>query len=146
MLVVDENDVFLDSLTDWFDGTPEIQIVGRAHTKAEALQRTSAMDPDLVLIDTRLPDGSGFDAVRPIKTESASALVVMMSFHDSDHIRTTALSSGADDCITKADVPGRLASCVEALRGRKGSGRATDRIDKSAVGSARQGTRRTVAK
>lgn len=128
VLLVDENDAFLDGLTDWFDGAPEIQIIGRAHTRVEALQRISALTPDVILIDMRLPDGNGFDIVRSIKTNSAHSLVVMMSFHDSDHIRTTARSSGADGCISKADVPENLASCIETLIANRDSGSTTDSV------------------
>lgn len=126
VLLVDENDAFLDGLKDWFDGSPEIRIIGRAHTRVEALQRISTLNPDVILIDTRLPDGNGFDIVRSIKTDSARSLVVMMSFHDTDHIRTTARSNGADGCISKADVPKNLASYIETLIADRESSSTTD--------------------
>lgn len=115
VLLVDENDAFLDGLTDWFEGTSEINIIGRAHSPAKAFESVSRLKPDVVLIDTSLPDGNGFDVARSIKTESTPPLVVMMSFLNSDHIRSTASSCGADDCITKADIPENLIHQIEIL-------------------------------
>ncbi len=128
VLLADENDEFLDGLTDWFEDQPEIEIVGRAHSRAETMQRISRLKPDLVLIDTGLPDGNGFDVVRSIKAGSNPPLVVMMSFHDSDWIRFTASSDGADGCITKANIAENLVSQIEALIDPNTSGSQAARI------------------
>jgi len=115
VLLVDENDAFLDGLTDWFETKLEIDVIGRAHTGDEALRRVSRFKPDLVLIDVGIPEGNGFDVVQSIKVEPTPPLVVVMSFHDSQHIRTTALSNGADGSITKADIPQHLAAYIETI-------------------------------
>jgi DNA-binding NarL/FixJ family response regulator len=136
VLLVDENDAFLDGLTDWFEETSDIRIVGRAHSRPEVMARVRELDPDLVLIDTRLPDGNGFDVVRAIKTRSARPLAVMMSFHDSDHIRTTAMSRGADGCITKADIPKSLASYVATLTGARDTVSTIDPVSNDPTGGS----------
>ena len=121
VLLVDENDDFLDGLTNWFDGSREIDVAGRAHSCAETFQRISRLEPDLVLIDTALPDGNGFDVVQAIKAKPDPPFVVMMSFHESELFQSAAASGGADGCITKADVPQMLVSHVTTLFKRQAS-------------------------
>ena len=131
VLLVDENDAFLDGLTDWFETKSEIDVIGRAHTGNEALRRVSSFKPDLVLIDVGIPEGNGFDVVQSIKVEPTPPLVVVMSFHDSHHIRTIALSNGADGSITKADIPQHLAAYIETIVDRQGSNSTTARVQSS---------------
>lgn len=119
--MVDENDDFLDGLTDWFEGKHEIEVIGRAHSHAETLRKIAHLKPDLVLVDMALPDGEAFDIVRTVDELPDPPLVVMMSFHESELVQTAASSRGADGCITKADIPEHLVSHVETLIERRGS-------------------------
>ena len=121
VLLVDENDDYLDGLTDWFECVDEIDVIGRAHSCDEWRRKIDRLRPDLVLADMTLPDGNGFDVVRMVKTMLNPPLVVLMSFLDSDAFRSAAVSEGADGCITKADVPAALVPHLTTLfkdRGR----------------------------
>jgi DNA-binding NarL/FixJ family response regulator len=115
ILLVAENDDFIDGLMDWFEDDLEIEIVGRAHTGREATERIELFCPNVVLVDAVLPDGSGFELVRTVKDRWPGTVVIMMTFFDRITIRGEALLAGADDCVSKSDVISRLRSLVRFL-------------------------------
>ena len=108
VLVVDQNDDFLDGLCSLLTNDPGLEVVGRAHTAAEAIERAEALSPDLVLLDVSLSDTGGFKAVRRLKALHPAPLVLLMIFHKSHAADVAALGAGADGCVSKAGVPDRL--------------------------------------
>lgn len=115
MLLVDENDDFLDGLASWLAATPGIEVIGKAHSGLEALERVERLTPDLVLMDVALPDLSGFEVTRRIKELRRAPAVLLMTFHGSRAAGVAAVAAGADGCVSKADVTDRLLPAVEEL-------------------------------
>lgn len=116
VLLVDENDDFLDGLASLMADRPGLEVVGRAHRGCEAVQRAGSLSPDLVLMDVSLRDMSGFEAVHQIKSQSPAPKVLLMTFHESRAAVTAALASGADGCLSKASVSERLLQVIEDLQ------------------------------
>ena len=71
-----------------------------ATTVAEALERARAVDPDLVLLDVMLPDGSGFDVCRELRRES-KVPIIMLTARGEEADRVVGLELGADDYVVK---------------------------------------------
>jgi two-component system response regulator RegX3 len=71
-----------------------------ATTVAEALERARAVDPDLVLLDVMLPDGSGFDVCRELRRES-KVPIIMLTARGDEADRVVGLELGADDYVVK---------------------------------------------
>jgi CheY-like chemotaxis protein len=115
VLVVDQNDDFLDALTGWLDAQPGLEVVGRAHDGRQAIERVEREVPDVVVLDVMLPDMTGIEATRRIKSRPGAPQVVLMSFHDSRAARAEAAAAGADDCIPKAEVTHALLPAIEQL-------------------------------
>lgn len=123
-LLVAANDFFLDGVSAWVAGDARIEVVGRAHSGAQALERIDALDVELVLVDATLPDASGFDLARRIKSRAGAPLVVMSSFHDGRAIRSAALAAGADGFVAQSETAvGLLPLVGELLRQREVSAR-----------------------
>ncbi len=70
--------------------------------------------PDLVLLDLRLPDMSGFDVCRQIRAKSIVPIIIITAQTDT-HDMVAGLEAGADDYVTKPVVPKELAARIRAL-------------------------------
>ena len=123
VLLVDENDDFLDGLASLMADRPGLEVVGRAHRGSEAVQRAGSLSPDLVLMDVSLRDMSGFEAVHLIKNQSPAPKVLLMTFHESRAAVTAALASGADGCLSKSSVTERLLQVIDGLLGPESDGK-----------------------
>jgi DNA-binding response OmpR family regulator len=81
---------------------------------AEGLQAFRANEIDLVLLDLRLPDLSGFDVCRALRSESIVPIIIITAQTDT-HDMVAGLEAGADDYVTKPVVPKELAARIRAL-------------------------------
>lgn len=88
--------------------------VGGAANGAEGLEKFSANPPDLVLLDLRLPDMSGFDVCRAMRAKSIVPIIIITAQTDT-HDMVAGLEAGADDYVTKPVVPKELAARIRAL-------------------------------
>ena len=103
------------------------EVLERAVHDAEIPLVASNPAPGVVLMDVTLPDASGFDVARRIKTREASPFVVLLSFHDSHAARLEAWAAGADGFVAKSETTTRLMPLVLELLGRKKVGSERDR-------------------
>ena len=103
VLLVVENDDFLDGLSAWISQCPGFEVAGIAHSAREAYERTFLLSPDIVLMDLSLT-GSGLAATRLIKARAGAPLVVLMTFHDAVAVRDEAKAAGADACVSTSEL------------------------------------------
>ena len=78
VLVVDDHEVVREGLVAMLDRRPGFQVVAEAGTVADALDMARKYVPDLVIMDVRLPDGSGIEACREIRAEMPQVRVVIL--------------------------------------------------------------------
>ena len=101
VLIVDDHLVVRCGIRHLLLGQPNLNVVGEAGTVGEAVELTLCLKPDVVLMDVRLPDGSGVDACRQIIEEKNGTKVIMLtSFSDDDEI-FGAITAGASGYILK---------------------------------------------
>jgi DNA-binding NarL/FixJ family response regulator len=115
VLLVDSNDDFLEGLTAWLAGEPNVEIVGSANTGAAALELIERLRPDLVLVDVSMSPMNGFEATRKIKAAPRAPIVVMTTFHASQTARNEAWAAGADALLAKAEVTARLKGLIRDI-------------------------------
>jgi DNA-binding NarL/FixJ family response regulator len=115
LLLVDQNDDFLDGMSALLERDLSFEIVGRAHTAREAVERCRTLRPDVVLLDVSLPDQNGFQVAPWLKALKPAPRVLMMSFHPSRVAELAAITVGADACISKAEVPDQLLPVLRDL-------------------------------
>lgn len=127
VFLLDDHEVVRDGLRSLIDATDDLAVAGEAGTCREARQRIPATRPDVAILDVRLPDGSGVDVLRHVRTTLPEIAVLMLtSYADQDAIAESA-AAGASGFVIK-QVRGR--ELVEQIR-RAAVGRAT--IDASTV-------------
>jgi DNA-binding NarL/FixJ family response regulator len=100
VLLVDDHQLLTGSLSKVLQGEPDIQVVGVAATVNEAKQL--ARDRlDVVLMDYRLPDGTGAEAARAIKARWPGVRIVMLTALNDDETVLESIQAGADGYLTK---------------------------------------------
>jgi DNA-binding response OmpR family regulator len=127
VLLVDRSEDFMDAVSDWLTSDPMLRVVGTIGRGREAVECVVRENPDLVLVDTTLPDLNGFDVARSIKSLSDPPMVVLVAFHDSETARAAAQAAGADDLIAKSDVTSGLEAVVGTLVAKRANGSMGDR-------------------
>lgn len=115
VLLVDQNDDFMDSLCALMAKDPGLKVVGRAHSAGRAIDRARELLPDLVLMDVSLPDRSGFEVVPWLKEQRPAPLVLLTTFHQSRITELAAMKVGADACLSKSELPDRLLLVLREL-------------------------------
>jgi two-component system, NarL family, response regulator DevR len=142
VLVVDDHEIVRQGLVGLLARRPEFQVVAEAGTVAEAITAARRFQPRLVVMDVRLPDGSGVEACREIRAEFPDTRVVMLtSFPDEDAV-LSAIVAGASGYLLK-QIRGRdLVAALQAV-GRGESlldpavtGRVLERVRRIATGAA----------
>lgn len=115
LLVVDDHEVVREGLVALLSRREEFQVVAEAGTVAEALAAARRFEPDLVVMDVRLPDGSGIEACREIRAELPTTRVVMLTSYPDEEAVLSAILAGASGYLLK-QVRGRdLVSALEAV-------------------------------
>ncbi len=115
LLVVDDHEVVRQGLVAVLSRHEEFQIVAEAGTVAEALAAAKRFEPDLVVMDVRLPDGSGIEACREIRNELPGTRVVMLTSYPDEEAVLSAILAGASGYLLK-QIRGRdLVSALEAV-------------------------------
>lgn len=90
----------------------DIEVVGEAGTAAEALVRIPATRPDVAVLDVRLPDGSGVEVCREIRSRDRSVRCLMLTSYADDEALFDAIMAGASGYVLKAIRGGELLSAV----------------------------------
>jgi two-component system response regulator DevR len=115
LLVVDDHEVVRQGLVAMLSRKPGFQVVAEAGTAAEAIEMARKFQPDLVVMDVRLPDGSGIEACREIRAEFPKTRVVMLTSYPDEEAVFSAIVAGASGYLLK-QVRGRdLVAALEAV-------------------------------
>lgn len=107
VLVVDDHEVVREGLRVIFQEETDISLVGEASSSAECLNSLSRLKPDVILMDIKMPDGDGFQALKKIREKNPEIHVIMLTGFGSGLYLSEALNAEASGFITK-DCPGRL--------------------------------------
>jgi len=101
LTIVDDHKLARESLQDMLADEPSIEIVGEASNGQEALTLCSRVQPDLVLMDVRMPNMDGLEATREIKRRYPRVAVLMLTMHENPDYLLQALKAGAAGYILK---------------------------------------------
>ena len=104
LLVADDHPVVRDGIVGMVSSDPGIEVVGEASDGAEAVGLARALDPDVVLIDLRMPRTDGVAAIRELARLGVTARVVVLTTYDSDADVLPAIEAGATGYLLK-DAP-----------------------------------------
>ncbi len=113
VLSVDDHPLMREGIAAVVNNQPDLLIVAQAASGGAAVEMFRLHRPDVILMDLRLPDMSGIDAMIAIRAESPSARVIMLTTFEGDAEIQRALKAGARGYLLKSAPPSEL---VEAIR------------------------------
>ena len=113
VFLLDDHEIVRRGIADLLTGEADIEVVGEAGTAAEALARIPAARPAVAVLDARLPDGSGIDVCRDIRSAHPQTQCIILTSYDEDDAMFAAVMAGAAGYLLK-EVRGL--SLVDAIR------------------------------
>ncbi len=113
VFLLDDHEIVRRGISDLVDAEPDITVVGEAGTAAEALRIIPAARPHVAVLDIRLPDGSGIDVCRDIRSAAPEIHCLMLTSYDDNDALFAAVMAGAAGYLLKEI---RGSSLVDAIR------------------------------
>ncbi|MBQ1079693.1 MULTISPECIES: response regulator transcription factor [unclassified Nocardiopsis] len=101
VFLVDDHEIVRRGVGALLDDEDGIQVVGEAGTAAQALARVPALEPDVVVLDVRLPDGDGVTVCRDIRSTLPDTRILMLTSYSDDEALYGAVMAGASGYILK---------------------------------------------
>lgn len=102
VLVVDDSLIVREHLVTMLDELAGIEIVGQAETVAEAIASIQKLRPDVVILDIRMPGGSGIDVLKRVKQGEVTPIVIILTNYPYPGYRRKCLQAGADFFLDKS--------------------------------------------
>ncbi len=119
LLLVDDHEVVRAGLRALLAGIEGMEIVGEAGTVAEAVSEAARLAPDVILMDLRLPDGTGIDACREILSSAPRTRILFVtSYSDEQAVMSTVLAGAAGYVLKDIDHRTLVAAIRDAAAGR----------------------------
>lgn len=115
VLLVDDFALFREGVTVALDRHPAVSVVGEAADVPEAVQRATQLQPDVVILDMRLPGGGGLVALESLREVAPRARVLVLTANDRPEGVVDAVSAGASGYLTKRAGGDELAAAILAV-------------------------------
>jgi DNA-binding NarL/FixJ family response regulator len=113
VIIADDHQFFRDGVRALLDAQPDMECVGEASDGEEAVRLTTALQPDVALMDVQMPGISGVDATRQIVADSPHVRVLMVTMFEDDALVFAAMRAGARGYLLKG---ARHEDMVRAIR------------------------------
>jgi two-component system response regulator DevR len=117
VFLLDDHEMVRRGLKELFESHADIEIVGESGSAKDAEARIPALRPDVALLDGRLPDGSGIEVCRAVRSVDPSINAVILTSYDDDEALFAAIMAGASGYILKQIVGIDLVDVVRKVAG-----------------------------
>src|ERR1700730_2186130 len=104
LLIVDDHPVVRDGLSGIFAGDPDFEVIGQAANGVEAVRQAEELQADVVLMDLRMPEMGGVEAIKLLRKRTPSVHVIVLTTYDTDNDVLSAIEAGATGYLLK-DAP-----------------------------------------
>jgi two-component system response regulator DevR len=115
IVLVDDHEVVRLGLKSLLERHPQFEVVGEAGSAREAIEQVAALEPDVVVMDIRLPGTSGIEACEEIVDRYPNVKVIMLTSYAEDEMLFSAIRAGASGYILKQIASEELVKAIEAV-------------------------------
>ncbi|MEI6152853.1 MAG: response regulator transcription factor, partial [Deltaproteobacteria bacterium] len=114
-LIVDDSNVFLESVEYYLATFPYVQVVDKAASGSEAIEKIEKYKPDLVLMDIDMPEMNGLEVTRHVKMQSDAPFIIIVSYHNGNEYKALAIDAGADGFVSKVDFALNVMPLIDSM-------------------------------
>ena len=143
ILVVDDHPIVRDGIKGLFSGDPEFEVVGEAADGREAVTRAEAFQPDVVLMDLRMPVLGGAEATKQIVSRNPGSRVLILTTFDTESDVLPAIEAGATGYLLKDTPRAEVKQAVRAAA--RGESVLSPPIARQLLGQVRHPVRNTLS-
>lgn len=115
VLIVENHQLVSEALSAMLSEEPDIYVVGTAASTAESMAQLGAFNPDIVLIDYHLTDGTGVTAAEAMRAINPNIRIIFISRSDGDVVRLQALEAGASGFVHKSKAATEMVTAIRAV-------------------------------
>ncbi|WP_372734536.1 response regulator [Nocardioides sp.] len=101
VFLLDDHEIVRRGIRELLEAEDDLEVVGESGSAAEAIRRIPALSPDVAILDGRLPDGSGIDVCREVRSVDPSIAVLILTSYDDDEALFSAIMAGASGYVLK---------------------------------------------
>lgn len=120
VFVADDSLIVREHLVTMLDELAGIEIAGQAETVAEAIAGIQKLRPDVVILDIRMPGGSGIDVLKRVKQGEVTPIVIILTNYPYPGYRQKCLQAGADFFLDKSTEFDQIPKLFEQFKRDKG--------------------------
>jgi DNA-binding NarL/FixJ family response regulator len=115
ILIVDDHEVVRDGISAMLGRQPDFTVIGEANNGLAAVEKANKLSPDLILMDLRMPEMTGVEAMRHIRDQNAGVKFIVLTTYDSDEYIFDAIEAGAKGYLLKDASREELFQAVRAV-------------------------------
>lgn len=115
VVIADDHPVVREGLRSMLLTAADMEVIGEAGSGAEAVAQAQALQPAVMLLDIRMPNGSGLAVLSQIKAVSPGTSVIMVTMHDNSDYISRAIAAGASGYVLKAASRGDLLTAIRTV-------------------------------
>jgi DNA-binding NarL/FixJ family response regulator len=115
ILIVDDSDTFRKITRLFLESQLDLEVCGEAVDGMDAIEKARALKPDLVVLDLAMPRMNGVQAASELRAMMPRVPIVLFTMYDDTVGRTSALSAGASQVVSKSSGGWKLLECVRSL-------------------------------
>ena len=147
IVLADDHDLMRRGIRGLLESEPDLEVCGEAANGREAVELTSHLQPDVIVLDLGMPELNGLDALKLIHKEVPATEVLVFSMHDSEGLVREVFAAGARGYVLKSDAARYLVDAIRSLAQHKPffTERISEAILNSLISSASQGGKQSVA-
>jgi DNA-binding NarL/FixJ family response regulator len=115
VFIADDSSILRERLKTMLSDFPEVEIAGQAQDTPEAIQSIKELEPDVVILDIRMPGGSGIEVLQSIKKDRPEVKVIVFTNYPYPQYRKKCMDLGADFFFAKASESDQIPVAVSEI-------------------------------
>lgn len=115
VLLVDDHPFVLEGIRSCLISSPDFEVVGEASNGKEAIEKTLALNPAVVVMDITMPIMNGLEATRQLRKSCPDARVLILTVHDKREFTSQIIESGARGYVCKSSSPTELLAAIKTI-------------------------------
>lgn len=116
IFIADDSEIIRERLQEMLTNCLNVELIGICDNGTDALEALRTLNPDVAIIDLKMPGLNGLEVITEIRKENKILKIVLLTFHAAAYYRDMAIEAGADYFFSKADEFEKLELLIEELQ------------------------------